>query len=94
MCGRVTMEPFAGDMRDGAAVERDKSAPSRQRVYLALLRERGVSYLFAPLRDGELDLGVALEKLGERYVTAFSVRRRRSAKSAAVRETCSYSPDA
>ena len=36
-------------------------------AYLAYLRERGVSYVFAPGRGGELDLRVLLEKLRGKF---------------------------
>jgi riboflavin biosynthesis pyrimidine reductase len=108
ICGRVTMEPFAGGMRPEADVARehpggaardDFRAPGEhdsfafaidpsgrltwesndiggdhvvavlsERVsdeYLAFLRERGVSYLLAGARD--VDLPLALEKIGERF---------------------------
>lgn len=108
MCGRITMEPFAGgtrtddevaretephgarpdftapDVGDSFAVAIDPSgrllwesgeidgdhviAVLTQRVsdeYLARLRERGVSYLFAGER--ETDLGAALEKLAANF---------------------------
>jgi riboflavin biosynthesis pyrimidine reductase len=108
MCGRVTMEPFAGGVRSeeevarehvsGAARE-DFLAPGdhesfafavdprgrlawksndidgdhvvailSERVsdeYLAFLRGKGVSYLLAGARD--VDLTVALEKIGARF---------------------------
>jgi 2,5-diamino-6-(ribosylamino)-4(3H)-pyrimidinone 5'-phosphate reductase len=106
MCGRITMEPFAGAVRSDADVKReyigspredhiapgthdsfavaidpsgrlawDKSdidgdhviAVLSERVsneYLAFLRDRGVSYVIAGKRD--VDLAVALEKLGAR----------------------------
>ena len=108
MCGRVTMEPFAGAIRsdvDVAGVYRETAAredfiapgvhesfafaidPSgrlawksndidgdhvvaivSERVsdeYLAMLREREVSYLLAGKRD--LDASLALEKIGTRF---------------------------
>ena len=108
ICGRVTMEPFAGAMRSDAEVARvhagsapreDSLAPGdfesfafaidpsgrlawesndidgdhvvailSERVsndYLTFLRERGVSYLLAGAHD--VDLPVALEKIGERF---------------------------
>jgi riboflavin biosynthesis pyrimidine reductase len=118
MCGRVTMEPLAGAVRDAEEVAREAAArpagaaarpdflaagarppfavavdPSGRLLwqtsdlggdhvvallsdrvsdgYLALLRARGVSYLFAGTRGGgqgggaggEMDLAAALEKL-------------------------------
>jgi 2,5-diamino-6-(ribosylamino)-4(3H)-pyrimidinone 5'-phosphate reductase len=107
MCGRITMEPFAGAARSDAAVKREYLGPPREdhiapsahdsfavaidpsgrlawgknnidgdhvvavlseRVsdeYLAFLRDRGVSYILAGKRD--VDLAVALEKLGTRF---------------------------
>jgi riboflavin biosynthesis pyrimidine reductase len=107
MCGRVTMEPFAGGVRPEVEVAREHHGAPREdfvatgehdsfafaidasgrlawesndisgdhvvailseRVsddYLALLRERGVSYLLAGTRD--VDLVVALEKIRERF---------------------------
>jgi riboflavin biosynthesis pyrimidine reductase len=108
LCGRVTMEPFAGGVRPDAEVAIEHSGgPAREdfrapgehqsfafavdaggrlawqssdisgdhvvgilseRVsdaYLAFLRERGVSYLLAGAR--EVDLPLALEKIGERF---------------------------
>ncbi len=108
MCGRVTMEPFAGGVRPEAEVAREYagSAPREdfialgdydsfafaidasgrlvwesndidgdhvvailsERVsdeYLALLRERCVSFLLAGARD--VDLALALEKIGARF---------------------------
>ena len=111
MCGRITMEPFAGATRSDADVSREYIGASRddhiprgahesfavaidpsgrlawkennidgdhvvailsERVsdeYLDLLRDRGVSYLFAGNRD--TDLAVALEKIG----TSVGIRR-------------------
>jgi riboflavin biosynthesis pyrimidine reductase len=108
ICGRVTMEPFAGSVRSEEEVARQYAGRSprqdfvasgdhdsyafaidpsgrlawgsndidgdhvvailSERVsdeYLALLRERGVSYLLAGGRD--VDLAVALEKIGARF---------------------------
>ena len=108
ICGRVTMEPFAGGVRPEAEVAREHAGEARrddftapgdfdsfafaidasgrlawesndidgdhvvailsERVsddYLASLRERGVSYLLAGAR--EVDLALALEKVGERF---------------------------
>lgn len=108
MCGRITMEPFAGALRSddevareyrGVAPRDDFIAEGRhksfafavdlggrlawnsndidgdhvvailsERVsdeYLAMLRERGVSYLFAGTRD--LDALLALEKVATRF---------------------------
>jgi 2,5-diamino-6-(ribosylamino)-4(3H)-pyrimidinone 5'-phosphate reductase len=107
MCGRVTMEPFAGGVRSDTEVAREhRGAPREDFVaeghyesfafaidpsgrlawqsndidgdhvvaivservadeYLAILRERGVSYLLAGRRA--LDLSVALEKIGTRF---------------------------
>jgi 2,5-diamino-6-(ribosylamino)-4(3H)-pyrimidinone 5'-phosphate reductase len=107
MCGRITMEPFAGATRPDAEVKREYRGPPREdhtadhsqesfavaidphgrlawkandiegdhvvavlseRVsddYLAFLRDRGVSYVLAGERD--VDLAVALEKLGTRF---------------------------
>jgi riboflavin biosynthesis pyrimidine reductase len=108
MCGRVTMEPFAGRVRSESEVRREHTGAAprddftasgehesyafavdasgrlaweasdisgdhvvailSERVsdeYLAFLRERGVSYLFAGAR--EVDLPLALEKIGERF---------------------------
>ncbi|HEU0054611.1 MAG TPA: RibD family protein [Longimicrobium sp.] len=108
ICGRITMEPFAGGVRSDTEVARehpggaprdDFRAPGdhdsfafavdasgrlawessdidgdhvvailSERVsdeYLAFLRERGVSYLLAGAR--EVDLPLALEKIGERF---------------------------
>jgi 2,5-diamino-6-(ribosylamino)-4(3H)-pyrimidinone 5'-phosphate reductase len=108
ICGRVTMEPFAGSVRSEGEVARQYAGRSprqdfvasgdhdsfafaidpsgrlawesndidgdhvvailSERVsdgYLALLRERGVSYLLAGARD--VDLAVALEKIGARF---------------------------
>ena len=108
MCGRVTMEPFAGGARPETEVAREYTsgtpredfvAPGNydsfafaidasgrlawesndidgdhvvtilsERVsdeYLAFLRERGVSYMLAGARD--VDLTLALEKIGERF---------------------------
>jgi len=108
MCGRVTMEPFAGGVRPETEVAREYTsgtpredfvAPGNydsfafaidasgrlawesndidgdhvvtilsERVsdeYLAFLRERGVSYMLAGARD--VDLTLALEKIGERF---------------------------
>ena len=108
MCGRVTMEPFAGAVRAEADVRREHAgempredflAPGEHAsfafamdpsgrlawgtndidgdhvvailservsdVYLAFLRERGVSYLLAGRR--EIDLPLALEKVGARF---------------------------
>ncbi len=107
ICGRVTMEPFAGGVRSEAEVTREHSGAPREdyvapgdhdsfafaidpsgrlawesndidgdhvvailseRVsdeYLALLRERGVSYLLAGARD--VDLPLALEKVAEGF---------------------------
>jgi riboflavin biosynthesis pyrimidine reductase len=108
ICGRVTMEPFAGRVRSAAEVARERplgapredfNAPGAydsfafavdpsgrlawqsndidgdhvvailsERVggdYLAFLRERGVSYLFAGARD--VDLLLALEKISARF---------------------------
>jgi 2,5-diamino-6-(ribosylamino)-4(3H)-pyrimidinone 5'-phosphate reductase len=108
ICGRVTMEPFAGGLRpeadvareyDGSAVREDFIAPGANesfafaidpsgrlawqlndidgdhvvvilshRVsdeYLTFLRERGVSYLLCGAH--EVDLTLALEKIGERF---------------------------
>jgi riboflavin biosynthesis pyrimidine reductase len=107
MCGRVTMEPFAGGVRPEVEVAREHHGAPREdfvatgehdsfafaidasgrlawesndisgdhvvailseRVsddYLALLRERGVSYLLAGTRD--VDLVVALKKIRERF---------------------------
>jgi riboflavin biosynthesis pyrimidine reductase len=106
ICGRVTMEPFAGALRSEAEVARDSHpgggpredflAPGEhdsfafavdpdgrlawessdidgdhvvailsERVsneYLAFLRARGVSYVFAG--EGELDLVLALDRVG------------------------------
>ena len=104
MCGRITMEPFAGAVRSEDEIAAESSGAERpdftapgaapsyavaidpqgklawqssdvdgdhviavltQRVsdeYLDSLRLRGVSYLFAGAAD--VDLGVALEKLG------------------------------
>lgn len=107
ICGRVTMEPFAGSVRSEIEVRREREsdgprddfvAPGEhesfafvidpsgrlawespeidgdhvvailsERVsdeYLAFLRQRRVSYLLAGGRD--VDLGVALEKIGFR----------------------------
>jgi 2,5-diamino-6-(ribosylamino)-4(3H)-pyrimidinone 5'-phosphate reductase len=107
MCGRVTMEPFAGSLRSEREVKREHEsgaprddfvAPGEhesfafvidpsgrlawespeidgdhvvailsERVsdeYLAFLRQRGVSYILSGGRD--VDLGVALEKIGSR----------------------------
>src|SRR5262245_5786973 len=108
ICGRVTMEPFAGGVRSEAdvALEHEGGAPRddfratgdfdsfafaidasgrlawqsndisgdhvvavlSERVseaYLALLRERGVSYVLAGARD--VDLALALEKIAARF---------------------------
>ena len=107
MCGRVTMEPFAGGVRSDAEVAREYSGEAREdfsapgahgsfavaidprgrlawkrndidgdhvitvlceRVsddYLALLRERGVSFVLAGKND--VDLALALEKIGARF---------------------------
>ena len=111
LCGRVTMEPFAGGLRPDAEVAREGREPRggaarddfrapgafasfavavdpggrlawasndvggdhvvailSERVsddYLAFLRGRGVSYLLAGARD--VDLGVALDKIGVRF---------------------------
>lgn len=108
MCGRITMEPFAGAVRSDAEVAREYHGVSlredfvaegnhesfafavdpsgrlawksndidgdhvvailSERVsdeYLALLRERNVSYLTAGKRD--LDAALALEKIGARF---------------------------
>jgi riboflavin biosynthesis pyrimidine reductase len=108
ICGRVTMEPFAGGVRAEAEVAREHAggAPREDFVapgdhqsyafavdpggrlawessdvdgdhvvailservsdeYLAFLRGRGVSYLLAGARD--VDLPLALEKVGERF---------------------------
>jgi 2,5-diamino-6-(ribosylamino)-4(3H)-pyrimidinone 5'-phosphate reductase len=107
ICGRVTMEPFAGAVRSEAEVAREHAGAARddflapgehdsfafaidasgrlawesndidgdhvvailsERVsddYLAFLRDRGVSYLLAGTRD--IDLPLALEKIGERF---------------------------
>lgn len=108
ICGRVTMEPFAGGVRPEAEVAHEHAggtpredfvAPGEhdsfafavdpsgrlawesndidgdrvvailsERVsddYLAFLRERGVSYLVTGARD--VDLALALEKIGERF---------------------------
>jgi 2,5-diamino-6-(ribosylamino)-4(3H)-pyrimidinone 5'-phosphate reductase len=108
MCGRVTMEPFAGAVRSDAEVAREYRgfAPREdfiaagpresfafaidpsgrlawqsndidgdhvvaivsERVsdeYLAMLRERGVSYLLAG--GQQLDASLALEKIGSRF---------------------------
>jgi riboflavin biosynthesis pyrimidine reductase len=117
MCGRITMEPFAGASRSEAVIARErrrkgarradfvnKSARGRLAVaidpsgrllwkknnvdgdhvvavlsntvsdgYLAYLRGKGVSYLFAPARGakrGEVNLALALEKLAD----AFGIR--------------------
>ena len=110
ICGRVTMEPFAGGVRSDADVAREHAggAPREDfraagefdsfafaidpggrlawesndidgdhvvailsdRVsdeYLAFLRGRGVSYLLAGARD--VDLSLALEKVGKRFGT-------------------------
>lgn len=120
MCGRITMQPFAGACRSDEDIERERSNSPRGRAersdfvspgahaayavavdasgrllwktndidgdhvvavlsnsisddYLAHLRERGVSYIFAT-PDGsaksDVDLGVALEKLA----TLFGIR--------------------
>ena len=107
MCGRVTMEPFAGGVRSDAEVAREYAGPAREdfaapgahesfavaidprgrlawksndidgdhviavlneRVpddYLAVLRERGVSFVLAGKND--VDLALALEKIGARF---------------------------
>src|SRR5438552_11523218 len=107
MCGRVTMEPFAGGVRSDADVAREYAGQAREdfaapgahesfavaidprgrlawesndidgdhviavlceRVsdeYLAFLRERGVSFVLAGKTD--LDLALALEKIGGRF---------------------------
>jgi 2,5-diamino-6-(ribosylamino)-4(3H)-pyrimidinone 5'-phosphate reductase len=107
MCGRVTMEPFAGGQRSDADVAREYAGPAREdfgapgahesfavaidprgrlawesndidgdhvitvlceRVsdeYLAFLRERGVSFVLAG--KNEVDLALALEKIGARF---------------------------
>ena len=107
LCGRVTMEAFAGRLRSEAEVAREHDGSPREdfvapgehdsfafavdpsgrlawesgdidgdhvvailsgRVsdeYLALLRERGVSYLLAGRR--EVDLALALVKIGGRF---------------------------
>ncbi|MDQ4080723.1 MAG: dihydrofolate reductase family protein [Gemmatimonadota bacterium] len=107
LCGRVTMEPFAGGVRGEDELAREHQGGPREdfvapgkhdsfafaidpsgrlawetndidgdhvvailseRVpddYLAFLRRRGVSYLLAGVRD--VDLALALEKLGERF---------------------------
>jgi len=107
ICGRITMEPFAGGLRADAEVKREHTGAAREdfvapgahdsfafaidpsgrlawgsndidgdhvvaicsgRVsdeYLAFLRERGVSYLLAGAR--EVDLALALEKIGARF---------------------------
>jgi 2,5-diamino-6-(ribosylamino)-4(3H)-pyrimidinone 5'-phosphate reductase len=108
LCGRVTMEPFAGAVRSEAEVAREHTggAPREEFVapadhdsfafavdprgrlawesndidgdhvvtilservsdeYLAFLRERGVSYLFAGGQD--VDLALALEKIGAHF---------------------------
>lgn len=107
MCGRITMEPFAGAVRSDAEVRREHAGPPREdhiapgaheslavaidpsgrlawgkndidgdhvvavlseRVsdeYLAFLRDRGVSYILAGVRD--VDLAAALEKLGPSF---------------------------
>jgi|SRR5688572_251355 len=108
MCGRITMEPFAGAVRSHAEVAREYRGKSpredfvaagdhesfafavdpsgrlawksndidgdhvvaivSERVsneYLAMLRERGVSYLITGKRD--LDASLALEKIGTRF---------------------------
>ena len=107
ICGRVTMEPFAGGVRPEAEVAREYSGTPREdfiasgeydsfafaidaggrlawkssdidgdhvvailseRVsdgYLEFLRGRGVSYLLAGARD--VDLTLALEKIGQRF---------------------------
>ena len=67
ICGRVTMEPFAGGVRpetDGDHVV----AILSERVsdeYLAFLRARGVSYLLAGV--GDVDLPLAMAKIGGRF---------------------------
>ncbi|HEX5871596.1 MAG TPA: dihydrofolate reductase family protein [Longimicrobium sp.] len=107
ICGRITMEPFAGGLRPDAEVAREHHGAPREdfrapgeydsfafaidasgrlawetndidgdhvvavlseRVsdaYLALLRERGVSYLLAGARD--VDLPLALERIGAQF---------------------------
>jgi len=107
ICGRVTMEPFAGGVRPEPEVAHEHHGAPREdfvapgehdsfafaidahgrlawrsndidgdhvvailseRVsdeYLAFLRERGVSYLLAGMRD--VDLPLALEKIGDRF---------------------------
>lgn len=107
LCGRVTMEPFAGGVRPEEEVSREHEGGPREdfvapgehdsfafaldpsgrlawetndldgdhvvallsdRVsdeYLALLRERGVSYLLAGAHD--VDLALALGKIGARF---------------------------
>ena len=121
MCGRITMEPFAGGSRSEDDIKRERSGSRRGRVersdfvspsaratfavavdasgrllwstneidgdhviavlsdsvpndYLEQLRERDVSYIFATPSSkqskGEVDLGVALEKLA----ALFSIR--------------------
>jgi len=107
MCGRVTMEPFAGGVRSDSEVAREYTGEAREdfsapgahesfavaidprgrlawksndidgdhvitvlceRVsddYLALLRERGVSFVLAGKND--VDLALALEKIGARF---------------------------
>jgi len=107
MCGRVTMEPFAGRLRSDAEVAREYAGQAREdfvapgahesfavaidprgrlawqsndidgdhviavlseRVsdeYLALLRERAVSFVLAGKSD--VDLALALEKIGARF---------------------------
>jgi 2,5-diamino-6-(ribosylamino)-4(3H)-pyrimidinone 5'-phosphate reductase len=107
LCGRVTMEPFAGGVRPEGEVAREHRGAPREdfivpgeygsfafaidpsgrlawtsndisgdhvvailteRVsdeYLAFLRGKGVSYLIAGAR--EVDLPLALEKIGERF---------------------------
>jgi riboflavin biosynthesis pyrimidine reductase len=104
MCGRITMEPFAGAVRSDADVQREYVGPPRNDhiasgghesfavaidpsgrlawdkndidgdhvvavlsepvsdEYLAFLRDLGVSYILAGVRD--VDLAAALEKLG------------------------------
>ncbi len=107
LCGRVTMEPFAGGSRSEAEIAREHQGGEREdfiapgeheswafavdargklawntndisgdhvvailseRVsddYLAFLRKQGVSYLLAG--SPEVDLTLALEKIGERF---------------------------
>lgn len=114
MCGRVTMEAFAGSSRSEAVIERERrrkalpkradfvTRPDRGRCavaidasgrllwkknnidgdhvvavlsnvvsddYLARLREKGVSYIFAPRarKRGEVDLALAVKKLAQSF---------------------------